>query len=352
MFGLGKHNEDKTVVTIEQQNKNVVAQPSVATSSVASSSVANATSNVAAAVSNTVNKAVAGLTSSSTSNVPVVTKTSETVISSANAPVPSKEYTEFVQLPKVVENTQYQTQYQAQQVQEATIKLKQQPIQVIEQPTVIKTQPIITHKQVVEVEQERPIEMIKKTVGHETLPAIEKKEVIIQPVRAVDQGVQVITKQVVENGQTVTYEVRGEASNIKALDSLNVSNVRSEQGVIDQVKQSLGGVRQNAHDIRDVAPAPAVNALHSEKTVRARASSSSSSSSDEGTKERGVLGRMKDKLAGTIEGAREKASEALHRDTKTTTTEVKSTNFVAPSVQQTKVTVDAPAGSVVKQVWT
>jgi hypothetical protein len=243
-----------------------------------------------------------------------------------------------------------QTEYQAQSVQEETIKLKQQPIQVIEQPSLIKTQPIITHKQVVEVEQERPIEMIKKTVGYETLPAIEKKEVLIQPVRAVDQGVNVITKQVVENGQTVTYEVRGAASDIKVLDSLNVNSVRSEQAVIESVKESLGGVRQNAV-AHNVVPGQALNVLHQEKVVRNRASSSSSSSSDEEGvgKERGLLGRMKDRLTGTIEEAREKASDVLHRDhTSTTTTTTGNKTFTAG--QETKVTIDAPAGSVVKQV--
>jgi len=289
-------------VTVEQTKG--VTQGNTMASSSTSSSVANAASNVMAGVSNTVNKAVAGLTSqNNTTNMSTVTRTSDTVISAANAPVPTKEYTEFVQLPKVVENTQVQTQYQSQQVQEETIKLKQQPIQVIEQPTVIKTQPVITHKQVVEVEQERPIEMIKKTVGHETLPAIEKKEVIVQPVRAVDQNVNVITKQVVENGQTVTYEVRAGSADARVIQALNTSGVNSEQGVIERVKEAVGGTKTHADNL--------------------------------------------------IQLARDKATDVLHHDVKSSnyvagTTSTTSSNVVGTQ-GQTTVKVQAPAGATVKR---
>jgi hypothetical protein len=312
MLGFGHHEDKKTktVVTVEQ-DRNAVQGHTTSSSSTAS----NIASNVANTASNVVHNAVAGLTSgthtshtstasniamhSTNSNLPTTTRTAETVISSASAPIPTKEYTEFVQLPKVVENTQVQTQYQAQNVQEETIKLKQQPIQVIEQPSVIKTQPIITHKQVVEVEQERPIELVKKTLGHETLPAIEKKEVLIQGVRAPEQGVSMTTKTVVENGQTVTYEVRGGAADVKVIEALSTSGVRSEQGVIDRVKEAVGGTRTHADNL--------------------------------------------------IQVAREKASNVLHSD-------VKSSNYNATTTgsnmgaTQTTVTVDAPAGSVVKKV--
>jgi hypothetical protein len=129
-------------------------------------------------------------------------------ISEQQARRPVQEYTEFIEKPKVEQPAQYVREQRVTEQQEAPIKLKQQEIQQVEQKTVVQEQPVIIKKQEVQIEKERPIEVVKHTTQHQTLPAIEKKELVIQPVERTSERERVVSKSTTEAGVPVQYEVK------------------------------------------------------------------------------------------------------------------------------------------------
>jgi len=110
--------------------------------------------------------------------------TTARMISESEARKPAKEITEFKELPTVKAPTQYQTEYVHQNVQEQPVKIVEQPIQKVEQETVVKQQPVVHKTQEVQVQKNKPIEVVEQRVGHQNLPAVEEKQTVVQPVKS------------------------------------------------------------------------------------------------------------------------------------------------------------------------
>jgi hypothetical protein len=161
------------------------------------------------------------------------------MINESQARQPAKEYTEFIEKPVVREATQVQTQYVHQNVQEQPIKVKEQPIQQVERNTVVKEQPIIHRTQEIQVQQEKPIEVVKQNVSHQTMPAIEEKQTVVQPVRSGDTQM----KTVQAGPNSVTAPSRDAA----AISSVQVDERTGEHGFMEKMKEKVGGVKQSAH---------------------------------------------------------------------------------------------------------
>jgi hypothetical protein len=179
--------------------------------------------------------------------------TTAPMVSAAVANQPVKEYTEFIEQPKVQEATQYRTEYNYQEQREAPIKLKEQPITEVEQKTVIQQQPVIVRKQEVQIEKEKPIEIVKHSTDVQTLPAIEKKEMVIQPVEAVGHTQTTINKHITEAGMPADYQIRADAQDARALETGLGETHSSHHSVIDKVKEKVGGAKQAAHGAIEVA---------------------------------------------------------------------------------------------------
>jgi len=161
---------------------------------------------------------------------------------------PVQEFTQFIEKPTVTQPTQYQTQYVHQHVQEAPIKVKEQPIQMVEQFAVVKEQPVIHRHQEVQVQQEQPITIIKRTVGHETLPPVEEKEMVVQPLRPADTNLKTVQTT---SGET-TVQVSAPSQNASAIkNTLDERTVKSSSstahGLVEKVEETIGGVKQAGH---------------------------------------------------------------------------------------------------------
>jgi hypothetical protein len=162
---------------------------------------------------------------------------------------PVKEYTEFVEKPKVEQPTQYYTQQRVMEKEEAPIKLKQQEIQHVEQKTVVQEQPVIIRKQEVQLEKEAPIQVTKQTTQHQTLPAIEKKELYIQPVEHTAGPDRILSSTTTESGAPVTYNVKAEQRTAEAIESGSYEH----QGIKGHLKETMGGVKAAAHNVMEKA---------------------------------------------------------------------------------------------------
>jgi hypothetical protein len=169
-----------------------------------------------------------------------------------NAQKPVQEFTDFIQQPTIQEPTQYRTEYQYQERQEAPIKLKEQPIQLKEQRTVVQQQPIVVNKQEVQIEKEKPIEVLKQTVDVQQLPAIQKKEYDVKVVQASDQPTKVVNTQFVEKGVPVNYQVQATPDNANAIASMDQEG-HHHHSVIERIKEKVGGTKQAAHEAIEVA---------------------------------------------------------------------------------------------------
>jgi hypothetical protein len=204
-------------------------------------------------------------------------------ISEQQARRPVQEYTEFIEKPKVEQAAQYVKEQRITEQQEAPIKLKQQEIQQVEQKTVIQEQPVIIKKQEVQIEKERPIEVVKHTTQHQTLPAIEKKELVIQPVEHTSQRERVVSKSTTEGGVPVQYDVRAEERSAQAI----ATGESHKHGVVEHIKETVGGAKAAAHGVIETAREKAREVFHSgsstEKTTQTESSSTSSTSNLPGT---------------------------------------------------------------------
>lgn len=205
--------------------------------------------------------------------------TNET-ISDQRARQPVQEYTEFIEKGKIEQPTQYVTEQRVMEQQEAPIKLKQQEIQQVEQKTVIQEQPVIIKKQEVQIEKERPIEVIKHTTQHQTLPAIEKKELVIQPVQHTPEGQRTVTKTTTEAGMPVEYSVKAESSAAQAI----ATGESHKHGVVEHIKETVGGAKAAAHGVIETAREKAREVFHSgssqQKTSMDTTTSSSTTTSN------------------------------------------------------------------------
>jgi hypothetical protein len=94
----------------------------------------------------------------------------------------TQERTEYIQKPTIQQPTQYVTQQKVMEENVAPIKIKQQEVQHVQENTVIQEQPVIVKKQEVQIQKEAPVQVTKHSTQHQTLPAIEKKELVVQPV--------------------------------------------------------------------------------------------------------------------------------------------------------------------------
>jgi predicted house-cleaning NTP pyrophosphatase (Maf/HAM1 superfamily) len=175
------------------------------------------------------------------------------MIDESSARLPVKEYTEFIEKPAVREATQTQTEYIHQHVQEQPIKLKEQPIQMVEQNTVIKQQPVIHRTQEVQVQQEKPIEVVKKNVTHETLPAMEEKEMVVQPVRSSDTQTKTINRSSNEGCTSTNVQVTAPSREAEAIGSLSLDEKAGHHNIIEKVKEKVGGAKQAAHGAIETA---------------------------------------------------------------------------------------------------
>jgi hypothetical protein len=186
----------------------------------------------------------------------VVTKQT---ISEQQARQPVQEYTEFVEKPKIEQPTQYVTQQRVVEQNEAPIKLKQQEIQQVQQNTVIQEQPVIIKKQEVQIQKEAPIQVTKHTTQHQTLPAIEKKEVFIQPVQHTPGQERVLNKTTTEAGVPVEYNVKYDATTAGTIET----GTSDKHGVVAHIKDTMGGVKAAAHGVIENAREKAREVFHS-----------------------------------------------------------------------------------------
>jgi len=170
-------------------------------------------------------------------------------INEQQARQPVQEYTEFIQKPKVEQPTQYVTQQRVMEQNEAPIKLKQQEIQQVQQNTVIQEQPVIVKKQEVQIQKEAPIQVTKHTTQHQTLPAIEKKEVFVQPVQHTPGTERVLNKTTTEAGVPVDYNIKYDASSAEAIEA----GTSDKHGVVAHLKETMGGVKAAAHGVMEKA---------------------------------------------------------------------------------------------------
>jgi hypothetical protein len=183
------------------------------------------------------------------------------MVNESEARQPMKEYTEFIEKPTVRQPTQTQTQYIHQHVQEQPIKLKEQPIQMVEQNTVVKQQPVIHRTQEVQVQQEKPIEVVKKTVAHETLPAVEEKEMVVQPVRSSDTQTKTVERSMQEGCTSTNVQVTAPSREAGDISSLSLEE-KGHHNLLDKVKEKVGGAKTAAHDAIETAREKAREVFH------------------------------------------------------------------------------------------
>jgi hypothetical protein len=170
-------------------------------------------------------------------------------ISEQQARQPVQEYTEFIEKPKIEQPTQYVTQQRVMEQDVAPIKLKQQEIQQVQQNTVVQEQPVIVRKQEVQVQREAPIQVNKHTTQHQTLPAIEKKELFIQPVQHTPGPERVLSTSTTEAGVPVEYNVKCEANAAEVIEP----GMNDKRGVVAHIKETMGGVKAAAHGVMEKA---------------------------------------------------------------------------------------------------
>lgn len=204
-------------------------------------------------------------------------------VSEEQARRPVQEYTEFIEKGKIEQPTQYVTEQRVMEQQEAPIKLKQQEIQQVEQKTVVQEQPVIIKKQEVQIEKERPIEVVKHTTQHQTLPAIEKKEFVIQPVQHTPQGERVVTKTTTEGGVPVEYSVKAEERDARAI----ATGESHKHGVVEHIKETVGGAKAAAQGVIETAREKAREVFHSgsstDKTMQSSSTTSGTTTNNLGT---------------------------------------------------------------------
>jgi len=146
---------------------------------------------------------------------------------------PAQERTEYIEKPAIQQPTQYVTQPRVMEQNVAPIKLKQQEVQQVNQHTVIQEQPVIVKKQEVQVQKEAPVQVTKNTTEHQTLPAIEKKELVVQPVEGTTGSDRMANKTFNQN------EYRGDTYASGETDKLTVGE-RIKQAAHD-VKEKVRG---------------------------------------------------------------------------------------------------------------
>jgi len=146
----------------------------------------------------------------------------------------TQERTEYIQKPTVQQPTQYVTQQKVMEQNVAPIKIKQQEVQHVQENTVIQEQPVIVKKQEVQIQKEAPVQVTKHSTQHQTLPAIEKKELIIQPVEGTRQTDRTVNQTSVN--QT----------------SVNEDGTRDTVGTEDDRRAGVGAhIKQAAHDLKE-----------------------------------------------------------------------------------------------------
>jgi len=184
--------------------------------------------------------------------------TNPNIISETQAKQPVKEYTEFIEQPKVQGQTEYRKETILREQQEAPIKLVEQPIKQVEQKTVIQQQPVPVQKQEDQVEKAKPIEVVKHVTETQTLPGMEKKEVIVQPVRSAERGSETVSKTMTEAGRPVDYKVTASPS-----DAERIAKEESHaHGVVGHIKETVGGVKTAAQGVLETAREKAREVFH------------------------------------------------------------------------------------------
>lgn len=152
---------------------------------------------------------------------------------------PVEEHTEFIEKPTIQQPTQYVTQQHVMEQKEAPIKLKQQEIRHVQENTVVQEQPVIVKKQEVQVQKEAPIQVTKHTTQHQTLPAIEKKEVFIQPVEAAPMSDRTANKVVSEYNSRGSQPVESSSSSDRTTNkTINEYNSRDVNQPVEPVYSS------------------------------------------------------------------------------------------------------------------
>jgi len=184
--------------------------------------------------------------------------TTNPTVSDKQAKQPVQEFTEFIEKPTATQPTQYMTQQNVIHQEAAPIRLKEQEIRQVEQKTVVQEQPVIVKKQEVQVEKERPIEVVKHVTEHQTLPAQERKEVVIQPVQHTAETARTISETTTERGAPVQYNVTAEASTAEKIGS----HPSSGHNVAMHIKESVGGVKTAAHGLLETAREKAREVFH------------------------------------------------------------------------------------------
>jgi len=183
-------------------------------------------------------------------------------IPDSQARQPVQEYTEFIEKQKIQQPTSYSTQQRVMEQHEAPIRLKEQEIQQVEKKNVIQEQPVIVRKQEVQVEKERPIQVVKETTQHQTLPAIEKKEVIVQPVQHTPEAERTVMKTTTEGGAPVQYNVTAEESAARQIET----GKTHKHDVVEHIKETVGGAKAAAHGIIETAREKAREVFHTSGT--------------------------------------------------------------------------------------
>lgn len=157
---------------------------------------------------------------------------------------PVQEFTEYIDKPTIEQPTQYVTQQRVMEREEAPIRLKQQEIQQVQQNTVVQEQPVIVRKQEVQVEKEAPIQVTKHSTQHQTLPAIEKKELYVQPVERTVGQERTLNKSTTEGGTSVDYNVKYEDRDSKVVEQ----GMSDKRGIVSHIKSAAHNVMDKAHD--------------------------------------------------------------------------------------------------------
>jgi len=191
------------------------------------------------------------------------------VVDETVARKPVKEYTEFVNQPTVKAAPKEETQYMHQYVQEEPIKLKEQPIQVVEDKTILKQQPILHKQQEIQVQKEKPIEIVKSKTEVQTLPEIVDKTTVVQPVRSADNTMKTVEHESQSGRTTTNVQVTAPSQQADQIAGSNLVE-KDHPNFVDKVKVK-------AHNAMEHAREKAREVFHKDDKTYEQSSATSSS---------------------------------------------------------------------------
>jgi len=158
---------------------------------------------------------------------------------------------------------------------------------MVEENTVVKQQPVIHRTQEVQVQQEKPIEVVKKNVTHETLPAVEEKEMVVQPVRSSDTQSKTIERSTQEGCTSTNVQVTAPSREAAGIADLSLEE-KGHHNLLEKVKEKVGGAKTAAHGAIETAREKAREVFHGHSKDETMASQTSTSYQQEKTTTTGM----------------------------------------------------------------